>query len=58
MVINYQGGLMITSEQVKKFLLEECKVDVVGIASANPYSEEEKKRANATYKILKTIISV
>jgi len=44
---------MLTSEQVKNFLLEECKVDVVGIASANPYSDEEKKRANATYKILK-----
>lgn len=44
---------MITSEQVKQFLRKECKVDVVGITPATPYSEEDKKRANATYEILK-----
>ncbi len=34
---------MITSEQVKQFIRKECKVDVVGIAPATPYSEKDKK---------------
>jgi len=51
--INYQGDPMLTSEQVKQFLHEECKVDVVGIASADPYNNEDKKRTNVTYEILK-----
>ncbi len=44
---------MITSEQVKQYLRNECNIEVVGIASAAPYSEEEKKNANAEYEFLK-----
>ncbi len=44
---------MITSEQVKHFIRKECKVDVVGIATATPYSKEDKKRARAVYETLR-----
>jgi epoxyqueuosine reductase len=44
---------MITSEQVKQFVRKECKVDVVGIAPATPYNEEDKKRARAVYETLR-----
>jgi epoxyqueuosine reductase len=44
---------MITSEQVKQFIREECKVEVVGIAPATPYSEEEKQCAKVEYEILR-----
>ena len=41
---------MITSEQVKQFIRKECKVDVVGIATATPYNEEDKRRASSVYE--------
>ncbi len=44
---------MITSEQIKQFLRKEHRVDVVGIAPATPYSEEDKKRARPVYETLR-----
>ena len=44
---------MITAKEVKEYLKKECKVDVVGIAPATPFSEEAKKRARATYATLR-----
>lgn len=39
---------MITSEKVKQFLREHCKAEVVGIASARPFSAEERQRVTDT----------
>jgi len=43
---------MITTQNVKQFINEQCKADVVGIAPANPYSSKDKDRVNATLQIL------
>lgn len=44
---------MITAKDVKQFLKEQCKAEVVGIAPATPFSEEDKKRVTATMEILR-----
>ena len=44
---------MITSQQVKQFIRDTCKTDVVGIAPATPFSDEDKKLTNATFETLK-----
>jgi epoxyqueuosine reductase len=43
---------MIASKQVKEFLKEKCEAEVVGIAPATPFSEEDKKRITDTLKIM------
>lgn len=43
---------MITSKNVKQFLQERCEAEVVGIASASPFSEEDKGRITATLETL------
>ncbi|RMF97780.1 MAG: hypothetical protein D6734_01385 [Candidatus Schekmanbacteria bacterium] len=45
---------MLDSQKVKDFLYEECAAEVVGIAPANPFSEEHKKRVLASQDILKS----
>jgi epoxyqueuosine reductase len=44
---------MITTKQVKQFIQDTCKTEVVGIAPATPFSEEDRKRINATLGTLK-----
>lgn len=43
---------MITAKEVKQFIQEKCGAEVVGIAPATPFSEEDKKRVTATLKII------
>ncbi len=45
---------MLDSQKVKGFLYEECNAEVVGISSAKPFSEENKKRVLASQDILKS----
>jgi epoxyqueuosine reductase len=44
---------MIASKQVKEFLQKKCEAEVMGIAPATPFSEEDKKRIVPTLEILK-----
>ena len=43
---------MITAEQVKQFVKEKCEGEVVGIASATTFSEEDKKRITDTLGVM------
>jgi epoxyqueuosine reductase len=43
---------VIFSEEVKQFIQEECKAEVVGIAPATPFREEDRKRITATMEVL------
>ena len=43
---------MITSEKVKQFLKEHCNAEVVGIASASPFSTEDRKRVTDTLTVI------
>jgi len=43
---------VITSKKVKQFLQEKCEAEVVGIAPAAPFSEEDKKRITVTLETL------
>ncbi len=45
---------MLTSQEVKAFIAENCGSQVIGIASAAPFRDEDKKRIVATLKILKS----
>lgn len=44
---------MISSMEVKHFIQEKCNAEVVGIASASPFNDEDKKRIAATLGVMK-----
>jgi epoxyqueuosine reductase len=43
---------MVTSNKVKQFIQEKCNAEVVGIAPATPFREEDKKRITDTLETM------